>query len=350
MIPETLVKEPVEATRMEEAILRKIETLSGVSTVALASGIPLEGGPSNPVYAEGQSLPEGSVPPIRRIKYISPGYVSAIGSRLIAGRDLTWTDLYNRAPVALISQNMAREHWRDPRAAVGKRIRSTLREEWFEVIGVVADLYDDGIHQKAPTIVYWPLLKRNLTAARDNATRSVAYLIRTPRAGSAALRQEIRQAVVSVNPSLPVADVKTLESVYERSLASTSFTLVLLAIAGSMALLLGVVGIYGVVSYSVAQRTREVGIRIALGAPLPGVTGMFLRYGLTMSSIGTICGLTAAFALTRLMKSLLFGVSAADPVTYFAAGTALIFAVLVGVYLPARRAARVDPVIALRAE
>jgi ABC-type antimicrobial peptide transport system permease subunit len=117
-----------------------------------------------------------------------------------------------------------------------------------------------------------------------------------------------------------------------------------------MALLLGVVGIYGVVSYSVAQRTREVGIRIALGAPLSGVTGMFLRYGLTMSSIGAVCGLTAAFALTRLMKSLLFGVSPADPVTYFAAGATLILAVLVGAYLPARRVARVDPVIALRAE
>lgn len=349
MIPETLVKEPVQAMRMEEAILRKIEMLSGVSTVALASGIPLEGGSSNPVYAEDQSLPEGSVPPIRRSKFISPGYVSAIGSRLIAGRDLSWNDLYNRAPVALISENMARELWRDPHAAVGKRIRNTLRDEWREVIGVVADLHDDGINLKAPSIVYWPLLQRNLTAARDNATRWVAYLIRTPRAGSTSLRREIQEAVVSVNPSLPV-DVKTLESVYERNLASTSFTLVLLAIAGIMALLLGVVGIYGVVAYSVAQRTREVGIRIALGAPLRGVTGMFLRYGLTMSSIGAICGLTAALALTQLMKSLLFGVSPADPVTYIAAGTALILAVLVGVYLPARRAARVDPVIALRAE
>ncbi len=251
MIPETLVKEPVQAMRMEESILRKIETLSGVSTVALASGIPLEGGSSNPVYAEDQSLPEGSVLPIRRSKFISPGYVSAIGSRLIAGRDLSWNDLYNRTPVALISENMARELWRDPRVAVGKRIRNTLRDEWREVIGVVADLHDDGINLKAPSIVYWPLLQRNLTAARDNATRWVAYLIRTPRAGSATLRREIQEAVVSVNSSLPV-DVKTLESVYERNLASTSFTLVLLAIAGSMALLLGVVGIYGVVSYSVA--------------------------------------------------------------------------------------------------
>lgn len=153
-----------------------------------------------------------------------------------------------------------------------------------------------------------------------------------------------------MNPSLPVADVKTLESVYERSLTRTSFTLVLLAIAGGMALLLGVVGIYGVISYSVSQRTREVGIRLALGAPLQGVTGLFVRHGLVMAGVGAICGLAAALALTRLMKSLLFEVSPADPLTYVAASAALIFAAILGSYLPARRATRVDPVEALRAE
>jgi putative ABC transport system permease protein len=346
-IPETQVRDPESAIRMEEAIQRKIEALAGVSRVAMTSLIPLEGGSDNPVYAEDQALAEGGIPPIRRFKFVSPGYISAIGSRLVAGRGLTWNELYNRAPVALVSENMARELWRDPRAAVGKRIRATLRDDWREVIGVVADLHDNGIDQKAPTIVYWPLLQKNFGAG---AIRSVAYLIRTPRAGSAGLRQEIQQAVASVNPHLPVADVKTLESAYERSLARTSLTLVLLAIAGSMALLLGVVGIYGVISYSVAQRTREVGIRIALGAPLQEVTRLFVRYGLVMSGIGAICGLTAALALTRLMKSLLFEVSPADPVTYGAASAGLILAALFGSYLPARRAARVDPVEALRAE
>jgi ABC-type antimicrobial peptide transport system permease subunit len=154
------------------------------------------------------------------------------------------------------------------------------------------------------------------------------------------LRQELQQAVAAVNPSLPLADVKTLESVYQRSLARTSLTLVLLSIAGSMALLLGVVGIYGVISYTVSQRTREVGIRLALGAPLEGVTGLFVRHG----------GLAAALVLTRLMKSLLFEVSPADPLTYAAASAALILAAVLGSYLPARRATRVDPVEALRAE
>src|SRR5262249_20741926 len=160
-------------------------------------------------------------------------YVSAIGSRLIAGRDLTWADLYNRAPVVLVSDNMAREHWRDPRAAIGRRIRTTLQDDWRGVIGGLGDLHDNGIDPKAPTIVYWPLLQRS-SAGSDVAVRSVAYIIRTPRAGTGGLRQEIQRAIASVNSNLPVAEVKTLEFAYERSLARASFTLVLLAIAGTM--------------------------------------------------------------------------------------------------------------------
>ena len=281
---------------------------------------------------------------------MSPGYVSAVGSRLIAGRDLSWSDLYKQTPVALVSENLARELWHDAPAAIGKRIRVTLKDDWREVIGVVADLHDDGIDQKAPTIVYWPLLQKNFESSPITAIRSAAYIIRTPRAGSTALRKEIQQAVVAVNPSLPVADVKTLEWVYDDSLARTSLTLVLLAIAGSMALILGVVGIYGVIAYSVSQRTREVGIRLALGASLNEVTGVFVRHGLTVSAIGVIGGLAAALVLTRLMKSLLFDVSPADPLTYIAASAGLIVAALLGSYLPARRATRVDPAEALRAE
>ena len=153
-----------------------------------------------------------------------------------------------------------------------------------------------------------------------------------------------------MNPALPLAEVRTLEEIYDRSLARTSFTLVLLAIAGGMALVLGVVGIYGVISYSVAQRRREVGIRLALGAPAHGVVGLFVRNGLAMSAVGAVCGLAAALALSRLMKSLLFEVSPADPLTFIGASAVLIAAALLGSWLPARRAARVDPVEALRAE
>jgi ABC-type antimicrobial peptide transport system permease subunit len=178
----------------------------------------------------------------------------------------------------------------------------------------------------------------------------VAFVIRTPRAGSSALLQDLQKAVASVNPNLPLADVKTLQSVYDRSLARTSFTLVLLAVAGGMALLLGLIGIYGVISYSVSQRTREIGIRLALGAPVQNLTKMFVRYGLLLSGIGVAFGLTGALALTRLMKSVLYGVSPSDPLTYLGVLAGLVLAATLASYLPARRATKVDPVEALRAE
>jgi putative ABC transport system permease protein len=349
-IPESQVKEPERVIRMEQEILNRVAGLAGISSVAVANTIPMEGGGNDPIYAADQSYREGTIPPIRRYKFVSPGYFSTMGSRLIAGRDVTWTETYNQTPVALVSENLARELWHDPRLAIGKRIRSTLKDDWHEVIGVVADLRDNGVDQKAPAIVYWPLLQKNFEGQAVSVRRSVALVIRTPRAGSTGLLRELRQAVWSVNSNLPLANVTTLEAAYDRSLGRTSFTLVLLAIAGGMALLLGIVGIYGVISYSVSQRTREIGIRLALGAPVQRVTGMFVRHGLVLSAIGAACGLTAAFALTRLMKSLLFDVSPADPLTYLAVSAGLILAAMLASYLPARRAATVDPAEALRAE
>jgi len=164
------------------------------------------------------------------------------------------------------------------------------------------------------------------------------------------LRQELQQAVAAVNSTLPVGDVKTLESVYDRSLARITLTLILLAIAGGMALLLGVIGIYGVIAYSVSQRTREIGIRLALGAPLTNLTMMFVRYGLLLSGIGAACGLLAAVALTRFMKSVLYNVNPLDPATYAAVAAGLILIAALASYLPARRATRVDPAQTLRAE
>ncbi len=348
-IPETQVKDPERVVRMEEAILRKIEAVPGISAVAAISDLPLDGGENEPIYADDHRYREGSIPAVRRFKYVSPGYISTIGSHLIAGRDFTWNELYNRMPVAIVSKNLARELWGSPVAAVGKRIRVKLKDYSREVIGVVPDLHDDGMDQKAPTIVYWPLLQKNLEGG-DTVIRGISYVIRTSRAGSTALLPDLQRAVASVNPTLPIAEVKTLQSEYERSLSRTSLTLVLLAIAGGMALLLGVVGIYGVISYSVSQRTREIGIRLALGAPLKEVTSLFVRQGLVMCALGVAGGLLPALALTGLMRSLLFEVSPSDPPTYVAVSAGLMVAALLGSYLPARRATMVDPVEALRAE
>ena len=175
-------------------------------------------------------------------------------------------------------------------------------------------------------------------------------MVRSRRAGTPAFLTDLGRAVWAVNPNLPLASVRTLQDIYDASLARTSFTLVMLGIAGAMALLLGVAGIYGVISYSVSQRTREIGIRLALGAQAGSVTRMFVAHGLTLALIGVVTGLTAAFGIMRLMSTLLFQISPVDPLTYAAVSLTLIAATVLACYVPALRAAAVDPIQALRAE
>ena len=194
------------------------------------------------------------------------------------------------------------------------------------------------------------MLMSNFEGDDPSVRRSMSYVIRSRRTGSTAFTAEVSRAVWSVNPNLPLANVRPLDAIVSASLARTSFTLVMLAIAGAMALLLGVAGIYGVISYSVSQRTREIGIRMALGAQRHEVTRMFVRYGLGLAAIGMGCGLAAAIALTRLMGSLLFEVSPIDPLTYVAVCLSLTAAATLASYVPAVRATMVNPVTALRAE
>jgi ABC-type antimicrobial peptide transport system permease subunit len=174
--------------------------------------------------------------------------------------------------------------------------------------------------------------------------------VRSERAGSQSLLTDVRKAVWSMNPNLPLANVRTLQEIYDKSLARTSFTLVMLAIAGAMSLLIGIVGIYGVISYSVSQRTREIGVRIALGAPQSTVRGMFVRHALLLTGVGVAIGVGAAVGLTQLMKTLLFGVKPVDPATFGAVALILVAAALAAGYLPARRATLIEPMDALRAE
>jgi predicted permease len=344
-------REPVQAIRMQQDMMEKIAAVPGVQSVAATSVVPMDGqGWTDPLYADDHVYKETQVPPLRRFKFMSPGLLKTMGNSLIAGRDFTWTDTYEKRPVALVSENLARELWRDPQAALGKRVRESLKATWREVIGVVGDERDDGVNQKAPAIVFWPLLMDNFEDNKTFVQRSVAFMIRSSRTGSSGFVKDVSQAVWAVNPNLPLSNVRTLEEVYKKSMARTSFALVMLAIAGGMALLLGVVGIYGVISYSVAQRTREIGIRMALGAREQEVTRMFVAHGLRLAAIGVSCGLVAAFALMRLMSSLLFEVSPVDPLTYAGVSFGLTIAAVLASYLPALRATAIDPMEALRAD
>jgi hypothetical protein len=279
--------------------------------------------------------------------------VAGIGdSGALAGRDFTWSDLYDLRPRVIVSENFAQESWGSASAAIGKRLRQFDNSPWQEVVGVVEDVRVHGVDERAPAIVYWPAMHNDPYTPKPtiDAPRFVTFAIHSDRAGTESFLKQVQQAVWSVNASLPLASVNTMQEIYSQSLARTSFTLVMLAIAGAMALSLILIGIYGVISYAVWQRTREMGIRLALGAQKGALRWMFVRSALLLTGVGIVIGLGAAAALMRLMKTLLFGISPLDPVTFVAVPVILATAAALASYLPARRAAGIDPVEALRAE
>jgi putative ABC transport system permease protein len=350
-IPPTLIDDPVRVARTYRDILEKMAAIPGVSAAAFANSAPLEGFNSNDVLvAEDKTYEPGQIPAIRRFKFISPGYFQTVGTPLVAGRDITWTDVFDDRLVVVITENLAREMWGAPAAALGKRIRVAPVDAWREVVGVVADVRDNGSHEPAPAIVHWPTMMTKFWGQERFASRSLTFVLRSDRTGTEAFLNQIRQAVWSVNGSLPLALVRTLKDVYDRSMARTTFALVILAIAGAMALLLGIIGIYGVIAYSVSQRTREIGIRMALGVEQRDVRRMFLRYGFVLSAVGVVVGIGVAVALMRLMTSMLYQVSPLDMTTYASVSVMLLAVATAASYVPARRAASLNPVDALRAE
>ena len=350
-VPEAAAKKPEDATRMQQAILDKISVIPGVQSAAFTTSIPMSlAGWHDPIFAEGHVYEDKQIPPLRFYKFISPDLLQTMGNPLILGRDFTWADSYQNHHVALVSENLARELWGSPASALGKRIRENLKGEWREIVGVVADERDDGLNKPAPTIAFFPTLMDRFEGDDVQVQRGVSYAIRSTRTGSNGFVNEISQAVWSVNPNLPLANIRTMSEIFSKSLARTSFALVMLAIAGAMALLLGLAGIYGVISYSVSQRTREIGIRMALGARNQQVTGMFVRNGAALAGIGIAFGLGVAFLLMRLMSSLLFDVKPVDPLTYIGVSLGLAGAAALASYVPALRATTIDPVDALRAE
>jgi predicted permease len=348
-IPESLIKDEVQTARTYEQMVRRIEQVPGVTSVGMSSSITMDGYDSNdPIFVEDFPTPEGRIPTIRRFKWIGENYFRTMGNAVLAGRDITWNDVYTAAPVVLVTENLAREYWKDPALALGKRIRNTPTNAWRTIVGVVADVRDDGVTRPAPGIVYWPMVVDKMWTETRMVNRTMGFAIRSQRGDSPTLLKEVQQAVWAVNGAVPVASVQTLDEIRSESMAQTSFALVMLSIAAGVALLLGIVGIYGVISYIATQRTREIGIRIALGAARHDVSTLFLRHGMALTAIGIVIGIAGAAALTRLMSTLLFGVTALDWVTYLAAASGLGITALVASYLPAMRAARTDPAIALR--
>jgi len=348
-IPDTLIAEPERVMRTQNAIVDKLAAIQGVKSVGFVSNMPMEGFDSewDEIFAQDKVYSGDLIAPLRLYKSISPGLLQTAGTRLVAGRDFTWSEVDSIRPVVMISENLAREIWGTPSAAIGKHLREFKDMPWHEVVGVVQDVREKGVQDKAPEIVYWAPLVHNRFAP---VVRTATFVIRSDRAGTESFLQEVSAAVWSVNSNLPLASVRTMQEVYDKSLARTSFTLVMLGIAGAMALALGIIGIYGVMSYTVSQRKREIGIRLALGAQNGDVLHMVLRQGTKLALVGVAIGICAALGLTRLMTNLLFGVTAQDPLTLVAVAALLILIAVLACYIPARRATLVDPMVALRYE
>ncbi len=352
-LPETEYPDEAANARFTTALLERVRALPAVVEAGTVTLLPLTGGGSNSAHTfEDHPLPPDAVPPIIAVRFATPEYFRAMGIPLVAGRTLSPVDPARATNEIVVSAALAERFW-PGKSALGRRIVQGLKQEgneWSEIVGVVGSVRDEGLHEKPFEAIYYPLRRiQPAEEEEDWVPRNFTLVVKVegePMDAAAA----VREAVWGLDRNLPVAQVRTMEEVLERSTARTSFTMLLLLVAAVMAVLLGAVGNYGVISYVVSQRTREIGVRMALGAARGDVAGLVLRQGLWMALGGVAIGLAGAFALTRLLRALLFEVSPTDPATFGAVSVVLVAVALLASYLPARRAASVDPLEAIRYE
>ncbi len=333
---------------------RRLQEIPGVGSVGASTSLTMDGyRDSDVLRIEDFPVIPPRLPLVRRFKRITGGYFEVMQNPVLAGRPIEWSDVHARAPVAVVTENFAEEYWEGAAAALGRRIgvgATSDNPTWWEIVGVVGNVQDDGVSEPAEPVIFWPMATRAFHGPQLFWPRNMSFAVRTSLSPATSLLPDVRAAIGAVNPNLPLAEVRSLNDILAQSMARTSFTLVMLAIAAAVALALGLVGIYGVVSYVVSQRTREIGVRMALGADRRDVSRMVLRQGMILAGIGVVVGLVAAAGLTRLMSSMLFGVEATDPVTFGVVAAMLTAVALVASYLPALRASRTDPLEALRFE
>jgi predicted permease len=336
-IPEAEVESDDETLLAYEEIWRRLHEVPGVVSVGASTTVTMGGGSSS----RNVLVEDLAVPAVTRVKWVSGGYLGTMQNPVLAGRSIEWPDVHDRVPVAVVTANFAEVYWGSPPAAIGKRI-ATSPERWLEIVGVSGNVHDDGVSQAAPPVVFLPL------SDKSSAPRGLAFAIRTSDPSAASLLPGARAAVAAVNTNLPLANVRTLDEILDHSMAQTSFMLIILTIAAAVALALGGVGVYGVTSYLVVQRTREIGVRMALGANPRDVRYMIVKQGMVLAGISVAIGLFSAVGLSHLMSSLLFGVEATDPLTLAVVPIVLSLVASVASYLPARRASQTDPIRALR--
>lgn len=334
---------------------RRVESLPGVLALASTCCLPLEGGFGLPLTIEGRPLTEGTAHGGASWRTVSPRYFEVFKIPLIRGRMFTDRDDGNAAGVVLINEGLAKQFWPkgDPvgqRITIGKGVGPEFAEPPREIIGIVADVRDQGLDNNPDPIMYIPVAQvTDGVTALNNGIIPITWVIRTsvePYSLSKEIQDELRMA----SGGLPVAHVRSMEQVRGESTSRTDFNMTLLVIFAGVALLLAAIGIYGLMAYSVQQRTQEIGVRMALGASAQDVRKMVVRQGMALALAGVLIGVAAAFGLTRLMASLLYGVTPRDPIAMTSVALLLVAVALAATYIPAQRASRVDPVVSLRYE
>jgi predicted lysophospholipase L1 biosynthesis ABC-type transport system permease subunit len=252
----------------------------------------------------------------------------------------------------VVSAAMARALWGEPASALGKRVRVGRVGPWNEVIGVAGDVHDNGVDQAAPAIVYWRAGIQAALTANGPAfvPRDVTFAVRSSRTATEGFITQIAQAIWEINPNVPIARVQTMGEIYDRSMSRVSFTLVMLAIAGVMALTLGMVGVYGVISYAVSRRRREIGVRLALGAARTGILRHFLGQSIRVSVVACVCGVVLSLSVTKVMSGMIYGVSLHDVTTLAGVVAIVLLVATLAALIPATRAAFTQPMRTLREE
>ncbi|MGH7717721.1 MAG: ABC transporter permease, partial [Gemmatimonadaceae bacterium] len=340
-----------DVVRFLDRLTQQLARLPGVQTVGVTDLLPLEqtAGSLGAVWAEGDESPQREIPPARPLVTVSSDYFRALGIPLLSGRAFRDEPLERTPNEVVVSAAFARQMWgeRGEQEALGRRVRLLPDAPWLTVVGVVGSIRDAGLGREPSPIVYLPIgFDRGLDTAVPRVARVVVRTAGEPITLAAAARRE----VAALDATLPVYDLQPMEQLVRRSMARTSFTALLLAIAAGVALALGAIGLYGIVAYTVGMRRREIGLRIALGSPPAVVSRLLLRQGAVLAALGVGVGLVAALAVTRVLEALLYGVSPTSPVVLASAAALLLVVVLGASWIPAWRASRVDPASVLSAE
>jgi putative ABC transport system permease protein len=337
-------KEPAKVRDFNSRLVAQIESLPGVRAAAVSNSLPPDDTEYSSVFTiEGRSPSTSKLPQIAYFTQVSPDYFQALGITLRGGRLFTDADSAKAPQVVLINETFERRFFpaEDP---LRKRLNLSTEEQpdWYQIVGVVGDVKYNGLADEVQPAIY--------LTAEQSPIWGMALIVKTDVADPLSLTAAVRREIRKLDPELPVTRIATMEQRLSTAIAQPRFRTSLIALFAAVALVLACVGIYGVISYSVAQRTHEIGIRMALGARQGDVLGMVIRQAIVLALTGVALGLIASFALTSLMTNLLFGVKATDPATFFTTALLLVFTALVASYLPARRATKVDPLVALRYE